>query len=428
MRLGQRRHHVEIERLARRARLLGLLEHRDRAARIAAARRGTHRPRTGDRGAPAARPPVRPCACRTAAVSRAVSAPEPISTITRSASAGPSYSNSLYAPAGERREAIHGGLHDRRRPRVVRVHRLARLKERVRVVRGAADERMLGIERAIPVRAHQILPDHRPDLRIGQQRQLVELVRGPEAVEEMQERDARLQRRGLRDQRGVVRLLHRGGGQQGKPGRARRHHVGVVAEDRQRLRRQRARRHVEDRGGQLAGDLEHVGQHQHQPLRRREGRRQRARLQRAVHGAGGAAFALHLLHDRDVAPDVGHALRRPLVGELGHRRGRGDRIDRADLVHAVGDVRDRGVAVHRDRARRVGVRLHALHASAGSGIISIAWHGTGVEADRAAGAPVIEVAVAGGRARASRSPARGRPRSTGRTRSSSRRTGTACAS
>ena len=58
-------------------------------------------------------------------------------------------------------------------------------------------------------------------------------------------------------------------------------------------------------GGQLAGDLVHVGDHQQQALRRREGRRQRAGLQRAVNGAGRAAFALHLDHRRDGAPDVG---------------------------------------------------------------------------------------------------------------------------
>ena len=54
--------------------------------------------------------------------------------------------------------------------------------------------------------------------------------------------------------------------------------------------------------GQLAGDLEHVGQHQQQALGRREGRRQRAGLQRAMHRAGGAALALHLLHDRGRRP------------------------------------------------------------------------------------------------------------------------------
>ena len=37
---------------------------------------------------------------------------------------------------------------------------------------------------------------------------------------------------------------------------------------------------------------------------------------------------------------------RPFVGQLRHRRGRRDREDRADLVHPVGDMRHRGVAVH----------------------------------------------------------------------------------
>ena len=249
---------------------------------------------------------------------------------------------------------------------------------------------MLGRERAPAMRAHQVVVDHCADLIVGEERDRVDLVRGAESVEEMQERDARCERRGLRDQRRVVRLLHRAGREQGEPRRARRHHVGMVAEDRQRLRRERARRDVEDGRRQLAGDLEHVGQHQHQALRGGEGRRQRARLQRAVHGAGGAAFALHLLHDRDVAPDVRDALGRPLIGELGHGRGRGDRVDRAHLVHPVGDVRDRGVAVH-----RVGFGLHRLPLVSGrfgNHIDGVA--GAGVEADAAAGAAVVEVAVA----------------------------------
>ena len=82
------------------------------------------------------------------------------------------------------------------------------------------------------------------------------------------------------------------------------HDVGVVAEDRQRVGGQRARRDVDDERRQLAGDLVHVGDHQQQALRGREGRGQRAGLQRAVDGAGGAAFGLHLDHLRDRAPDV----------------------------------------------------------------------------------------------------------------------------
>ncbi len=355
--LGQRRRHVEVERLARRARFLGLLEHRERPARLrqrGQERLGRERAveahlQHADPGARLAEDGGRLARGLRA---RAHQHDHPFGV------GGAFVLEELVGPAGERREPVHGRLHDARRARVIGIHGLARLKERVRVVRGAPDERMLGIERALAVRPHQILPDHRPDLGVGQQEHLVELVRGPEPVEEMQERDARLQRGRLRDQGGVVRLLHRRRRQQGEPGRAGGHHVRVVAEDRQRLRRQRAGRHVKDRGGQLARDLEHVGQHQHEPLRRREGGRHGARLERPVHGPGGAALALHLLDDRDVAPDVGQALRRPLVGQLGHPRRRGDRVDRADLVHAVGDVRDGAVAVDGDRARRVGLRAH----------------------------------------------------------------------
>ena len=68
-------------------------------------------------------------------------------------------------------------------------------------------------------------------------------------------------------------------------------------------------------------------------------------------------------------------------------------IDRADLVDPVGDVRDRGVAVHRRRG--VGVRAaSAPFSHPGSAIISIAWQGQVLEADGAAGAAIVEVAVA----------------------------------
>ena len=117
---------------------------------------------------------------------------------------------------------------------------------------------------------------------------LLQLVRRAEPVEEMEERHARLERRGVRDERQVLRFLHRRRREQREAGRAHRHDVAVVAEDRQRVRGDRARRDVEDRRRQLARDLEHVRDHQQQALAGREGRGQPAALQRAVHGAGGA--------------------------------------------------------------------------------------------------------------------------------------------
>ena len=50
--------------------------------------------------------------------------------------------------------------------------------------------------------------DHRSNVGVAEQIQRVQFVRGAEAVEEMQERHAQIERRHLCDQRAIVRLLH----------------------------------------------------------------------------------------------------------------------------------------------------------------------------------------------------------------------------
>ena len=96
-------------------------------------------------------------------------------------------------------------------------------------------------------------------------------MRGAEAIEEMQKRNARLQRGGMRDEREILRFLHGSRAEHRPTGRARRHDIAVIAEDRKRLRGQRARRDVKDRRRQFAGDLVHVRDHQEQSLRSGEG-------------------------------------------------------------------------------------------------------------------------------------------------------------
>ena len=178
----------------------------------------------------------------------------------------------------------------------------------------------------------------------------------------------------------------RDGGEQREAGLPDRHHVGVVAEDGQALRGQRPGRHVQDRGGQLPGDLVHVGDHQQQALRRGERGGQRAALQRAVQRARRAALALHLHHRRHAAPQVRPALAGPLVGQLGHGRGRGDRVDAAHLVEPVGDRHRRLVAVDRGAHQPFSPdHLDGVHRAL-------------VVARAAAGAPVVVEAVAVARA------------------------------
>ena len=223
------------------------------------------------------------------------------------------------AAAGALGEARHRVLDRARHAGVERVDRFARLEVDVGVLSRPADERPLRRERPAAMSTHELLGHECAQVVVGEQLDRVQLVRGSEPVEEVNERHPRPERRGLRHERQVVGLLNRRRREQRESRLADRHHVGVVAEDREALRGERAGGDVQHRRCQLAGDLVHVRDHQQQPLRGGERRRERAALKRTVQRACRAALALHLDHRGHGAPDVCASLARPLVGELGHR-------------------------------------------------------------------------------------------------------------
>jgi hypothetical protein len=195
------------------------------------------------------------------------------------------------------------------------------------------------------MRPHEIVIDHRTDVVVGEFLDFHHFMGGAEAVEEMDERHARLQGRRVRDEGVVHHLLHRVGAQHRPTCGARRHHVLMVAEDRERLGGNRARGDVKDGRRQLAGDLVHVGDHQEQALRGGEHRRERPGLQRAVHRTRSAAFALHFLNERRRAPDVLAVVCGPRIRPLAHGTGWGDRVNRDHLADAIRDRGGRFVAV-----------------------------------------------------------------------------------
>ena len=75
---------------------------------------------------------------------------------------------------------------------------------------------------------------------------------------------------------------------------------------------------MEDRGGQLAGDLEHVRDHQQQTLRSGKGGAQRTCLQCTVNGTGGTTLGLHFNNFGDGVPDVLFARGTLGVGDFAH--------------------------------------------------------------------------------------------------------------
>ena len=356
--LGQRRQHVQIERLAHGARLLGAIQHGDALNRR---RQRPHQRGAVERTIQPHRHHPGALAARDAKVHRLGHGPSPraddhndVARVGRTMVV-----EQAVRPTGSRGQLVHRLLHDPRRRQVERVDRLAGLKEHIGILRRPAQHRAIGAQAPRAMFLDQRLVDHLPHVLAGQQLDLVHLVRGAKSVEEMHDRHARTQRGGVGHQRQILGFLHRGGGQHRPTCAARRHHVAVVAEDRQRVGRHGPRGNVKHRRSQLAGNLEHVRQHQQQSLRRRERGAQRPRLQGPMHGGGRARLALHLDHVGDAAENVRPSLAAPVVGQLAHgRRGR-DGIDRDDLAAEMGNRGRRLVAVDRRPSRGdIGTRPH----------------------------------------------------------------------
>ena len=103
---------------------------------------------------------------------------------------------------------------------------------------------------------------------------------------------------------------------------------------------------MEDSGQLLRRNLIHIGDHQQQALAGGIGAGESAGAQGAVDSARRAGLGLHLHHLHLGAEDVLQAVGGPLVYQIGHGAGRGDRVDRRNLAERVGYVCSSVVAVH----------------------------------------------------------------------------------
>ena len=251
---------------------------------------------------------------------------------------------------GQFGEAVHLRLHGIGASRVERIARFLGLEKRVRVLRRAAQDRIVRGQRPLPMAGDQFRAQHFAQIIVAQFRQAIDLVRGTEPVEEMDERDASGQGRGLAKQRHVLRFLGRAGAQHGHACLPAGHDVALIAEDGKGVGGDRARRDMHTERSELAGDLVQIWDHQQQALGGREGGRQSAGLQRAMDGADGAGLRLHFDNVRDLAPNVLALLEGIFLGQFAHHRGRGDRVDGNDFVGPVGNRGDRFGAVDGDNA------------------------------------------------------------------------------
>ena len=212
---------------------------------------------------------------------------------------------------------------------VMGVAGLTDLEEDVGVLGRALDDGMVGVQGPGTEVGHSLLVHHLVQVGVIPDLDLLDLVRGPEAVEEVQERG-----------RGVD------GGQVSKAGAAAGHDVGVVTEDAQSMGGKGTRGNMHDAGEVLRSDLVHVGDHQQKTLGSGEGGGEGACHQAAVHRAGGAAFGLHFRHADSLAEQVLAVLCGPLIHMLGHDGRGSDGIDGSNVGKRIRHMGRGVVAVH----------------------------------------------------------------------------------
>ncbi len=110
--------------------------------------------------------------------------------------------------AGQFAKTVEGFLHNTRRGGVVGVHGFAALEVHVGVLGSAAHHRRVGVEAAPAVGVQELVVDHGANLLVGEQGNFAHFMRGAEAVEKVDKRDAGFQSGSLANQCHVVRFLH----------------------------------------------------------------------------------------------------------------------------------------------------------------------------------------------------------------------------
>ena len=252
----------------------------------------------------------------------------------------------LVVAAGDGGDALHGVNHDGGHFVVEGVAGFAVLEVDVGVLGGAA---LMGMFRIHGVVAEflNLVPVHDlADVFIVDDFDLADFVRGTEAVEEVAEGHAGVDGGEMSHQSEVHGFLGVVGAQEGEAGLTGGHDVLMVAEDGQSMRGQGAGGNMEDGRQKFAGDLVHVGDHEQQALRSREGGGQSAGNEGAVNSAGGTGFGLHFTDGDGLSHQVLLALGGPFVGQFAHDgRGR-DGVDGGNVAQGVGNVRGGGIAVH----------------------------------------------------------------------------------
>ena len=215
-------------------------------------------------------------------------------------------------------DLVHVLLDDRGHIVVSGVACLTGLEEDVRVLCRTVLAGMVRIQSVSAECVDGVMIDHLVEVLIIPHLDLLNLVRGAEAVEEVDERQAALDGCAVSNRSQIHDFLdgrlaeHRGAGLTAGI------NIGMITEDVQSVGSNASCGDVEHAGKTLTGDLVKIRDHQKKTLGCGEGRGHRTGGQRAVHCTGSTGLSLHFGDFDGLTEDVLSSGSRPLIDMLRH--------------------------------------------------------------------------------------------------------------
>ena len=241
---------------------------------------------------------------------------------------------------------VHVFLYDFRQSGVEGCACLSVLEEYVGVLYGGALYGVFGIQCILSELLQCLLIHQLFQILIVHYFDFLQLMRGTETIEEVDEGNAALDCGKVCHTCQVHNLLYGCGGKHCTANLTAGHNVGVIAEDGEGMCTNGSGCNVEYAGLQLPCDSVHRGNHQQQPLRCGIGCCQCACLQSAVHCACGTCFGFQLQQTHGLTEDILFAVCSPAVYVLRHRGGGSDGVNRCDLCKGIGNVCRSFITIH----------------------------------------------------------------------------------
>jgi len=188
---------------------------------------------------------------------------------------------------------LHVFFHDSGESIVIRVASLSVLEEYIAVFGGAAENGMLGIESACAEFGNGILINHICKILVIPLLDLLNLVRGAEAVKEMDKRNSAFDCGKVSNRAEVHNLLRVCGSEHSEACLTASINIGMIAENVESMRSYTACGNMNNAGKKLTCNLIHIRNHQEQTLRSRVCCSESACRERAVNGTCGTCLRLH---------------------------------------------------------------------------------------------------------------------------------------